>query len=221
MQTIEVLALKRNRRGVKIPFVDMICRYRSAVLLRMGARWIDGVFFNIFAVFMIGYLTQRLSMSRTEALTGVMVAAMVMCFFIPFFGRMSDLMGRARVYRWGSLICGASVLPAFWLMQTQAGNSLALSLGPAVPFGLFYAMVYGPEAALFAELFDPEVRYTGISFVYQFSGIFASGLTPIIATYLIAANGNQPWYLCAYVVFAALVSAACAAAIKGRATTPR
>ena len=41
------------------------------------------------------------------------------------------------------------------------------------------------------------------------------GITPIIATYLIAANGNQPWYLCAYVVFAALISAACAAAIQG------
>ncbi|MDI7048269.1 MFS transporter, partial [Escherichia coli] len=79
--------------------------------------------------FMIGYLTQRLSMSRTEALTGVMIAAMVMCFFIPFFGRMSDLMGRARVYRWGSLICGVSVLPAFWLMETQAGNTLAVWLG--------------------------------------------------------------------------------------------
>jgi hypothetical protein len=35
--------------------------------------------------------------------------------------------------------------------------------------------VYGPEAALFAELFDARVRYSGISFVYQFSGIFASG----------------------------------------------
>jgi MHS family metabolite:H+ symporter-like MFS transporter len=77
-------------------------------------------------------------------------------------------------------------------------------------------MVYGPEAALFCDLFDAPVRYTGISFVYQFSGIFASGITPIIATYLIAANGTQPWYLCAYVIFAALVSAACAMAMKDK-----
>jgi uncharacterized membrane protein YfcA len=64
------------------------------------------------------------------------------------------------------------------------------------------------------------VRYTGISFVYQFSGIFASGITPIIATYLIAANGNQPWYLCGYVMFAALISAACGAAIQSRVSQP-
>jgi MHS family metabolite:H+ symporter-like MFS transporter len=217
METPEFLALKRNRRAVKIPFIDMITRYRSEVLLGMGARWIDGVFFNIFAVFMIGYLTQRLSMSRTEALTGVMIAAMVMCFFIPFFGRMSDLMGRARVYRWGSLICGVSVLPAFWLMETQAGNTLAVWLGVVIPFGIFYAMVYGPEAALFAELFDPEVRYTGISFVYQFSGIFASGLTPIIATALLRLDGGKPWYVCVYVILSALLSAWAARAMERRA----
>src|SRR5215467_16160887 len=77
-------------------------------------------------------------------------------------------------------------------------------------------MCYGPEAALFCDLFDASVRYTGISFVHQFLGIFASRITPIIATYLIAANGDQPWYLCAYVVFAALVSAACAGQSRGR-----
>jgi hypothetical protein len=62
-------------------------------------------------------------------------------------------------------------------------------------------MCYGPGAALFCKLFDARVRYTWISFVHQFSGIFASGITPIIVTYLIAANGNQHWYLCAYVVW--------------------
>jgi MFS family permease len=86
-----------------------------------------------------------------------------------------------------------------------------------IPFGIFYAMVYGPEAALFAELFDPEVRYTGISFVYQFSGIFASGLTPIIATALLRLDGGKPWYVCGYVILSALLSAWSARAMERRA----
>ncbi|GAB7524170.1 MFS transporter [Paraburkholderia sp. 2C] len=218
METPEFLALKRNRREAKIPFVDMMTRYRGAVVLGMGARYIDGVFFNVFAVFSIGYLTQHLSMSRTDALLGVMIAAVVMCFFIPLFGRMSDQLGRARVYRWGSLICGLSVLPAFWLMESQPGNTLMIWLAIVVPFGIFYAMVYGPEAALFAELFDANVRYTGISFVYQFSGIFASGLTPIIATALMRVNQGKPWMVCAYVMLSALISAWSARAIERRAS---
>jgi hypothetical protein len=67
--------------------------------------------------------------------------------------------------------------------------------------------VYGPQAALFSELFDTRVRYTGISFVYQFSGIFASGLTPIIATALLPLGGDKPWLICIYVLAVSLVSA--------------
>ncbi|MFM0598258.1 MULTISPECIES: MFS transporter [Paraburkholderia] len=216
METPEFIALKRGGREARIPFVDMITRYRSEVMLGMGARYIDGVFFNVFAVFSIGYLTQHVAMSRTDALLGVMIAAAVMCFFIPLFGSLSDRIGRAKVYFWGSLICGVSVFPSFWLIEMQPGNTLLIWTAIVIPFGIFYAMVYGPEAALFAELFDAKVRYTGISFVYQFSGIFASGLTPIIATILMRLNGGKPWTVCAYVLFSALVSALSARAIERR-----
>jgi MFS family permease len=79
-------------------------------------------------------------------------------------------------------------------------------LAVLVPFGLVYPAVYGPEAAIFSEMFDTRVRYSGVSFVYQTSGIFASGLTPIIATWLLATGGNRPWLFCGYVVFVSLVS---------------
>lgn len=104
------------------------------------------------------------------------------------------------------------VFPAFWLFST--GSLPLIALGIVFPFGVLYAMCYGPEAALFSDLFDARVRYTGISFVYQFSGIVASGITPIIATYLLARGDGQPWQVCAYVVFAALVSMVSALAIR-------
>ena len=153
-------------------------------------------------------------MDRTDALLGVMIAALVMCFFIPLFGSLSDRIGRARVYMWGALICGASAYPAFWLMESQPANTLVIWLAIVIPFGICYAAVYGPEAALFFELFDANVRYTGVSFVYQFSGIFASGLTPIIATALWKLSGGKWWTICAYVLFSALVSACSARAIE-------
>src|SRR5256885_8320732 len=80
---------------------------------------------------------------------------------------------------WSSDVCSSDL--AFWLMADSGGNMLLIWIAIVVPFGILYAAVYGPEAALFCDLFDAKVRYTGISFVYQFSGIFASGITPIIA----------------------------------------
>jgi MFS family permease len=131
-----------------------------------------------------------------------------------FSGALSDRIGRRKVYAIGSIVTGLSSYAAFWLLNNSGGNTLILWLAIIVPFGVLYASVYGPEAALFAELFDARVRYSGISFVYQFSGIFASGITPIIATALLAQGGGQPWLICAYVMFAAVVSAACALAMN-------
>ncbi|UIF91078.1 MFS transporter [Cupriavidus sp. UYPR2.512] len=206
-ETPEFAVIKQRNAETQIPFVDMMRRYPGNILKGMGARYIDGVFFNIFGVFSITYLTQTIHISRTEALVGVMAAAIAMCFFIPFFGHLSDRIGRTRVYFWGSLITALSAFPAFWLMLNSGGNTMLLWLSIVVPFGILYAAVYGPEAALFCELFDARVRYTGISFVYQFSGIFASGITPIIATALLRSGGGKPWQICAYVAFAGLVSA--------------
>ncbi|MFP3335251.1 MFS transporter, partial [Pseudomonas sp. SIMBA_064] len=85
---------------------------------------------------------------------GVMAAALVMCFFIPYFGRLSDRIGRSRVYCWGSLITAISAFPGFWLMLNSEGNMMLVWLAIIIPLGILYAAVYGPEAALFCELFD-------------------------------------------------------------------
>lgn len=191
-------------RDEGLPIADLARRYPKSVILGMGARYIDGVFFNIFAVFSILYLTKYVGMERTFALWTVASAALLMVVFIPLFGRVSDWLGRPRTYAIGSALLALSVFPAFALMST--GDPVLVVLGIVLPFGVVYPMCYGPEAALFADLFDPRVRYTGISFVYQFSGIFASGITPMVATYLMAANDNDPFWMCMYVVFAGVVS---------------
>lgn len=208
METPEFAKLKSKRAEVKVPFASMITNYPKEVMAGMCARFIDGVFFNIFAVYSIAFLTQQLKIPRTEALLGVCMAALVMCLFIPYFGGVSDRFGRTRTYFWGSLITGFSALPAFWIWLHYPEQTILVWAALVIPFGVLYAAIYGPEAALFCDLFAPEVRYTGISFVYQFSGIFSSGLTPLVAAILVkefAPNGG--WAVAWYCVFAGIVSA--------------
>lgn len=199
--------VKEEKKEAKVPFVELLRTHRKNVLLGMGARFVEGVTFNIFGVFSIAYVTTALGMSRQTALLGVIIAAALMLFTIPMYGMLSDRFGRRKLYGYGSLGIGLTVFPAFWLMEMQ--SPLMVWIAITVPFALIYPAIYGPQAALFSELFDTRVRYSGVSFVYQFSGIFASGLTPLIATELLRVNGQEPWLICAYVVVASLISAAC------------
>jgi MFS transporter, MHS family, shikimate and dehydroshikimate transport protein len=215
METPEFAKLKQEGAEAKVPFAAMIADYPKEIVAGMGARYVDGVFFNIFGVYSIAYLTQQFKVPRTEALLSVTVAALIMCFFIPLFGRLSDRLGRTVVYSWGSLITGISAIPAFWIWMNYSNEPILVATALIFPFAILYASIYGPEAALFCDLFRPQVRYTGISFVYQFSGIFASGLTPIIATALVQTYGiNGGWAIALYCTFAGAVSALSALWIK-------
>ena len=54
-------------------------------------------------------------------------------------------------------------------------------------------MMYGPQAALLAELFSTEVRYSGASLGYQLGAILGGGFAPIIATSLLVFAGSSMW----------------------------
>ncbi|GAB3677737.1 MFS transporter [Salinisphaera aquimarina] len=206
MESPQFEQAKKSGREIKVPFAELLRRHPKNIVLGMGARYIDGVVFNVYAVFAISYLTSQLHLSRTMVLGGVFAAALIMAFTIPYFGALSDRHGRRKVYGVTSIVCGIASFGTFMVFQATA-NPLWIWLAIILPFGIAYAGVYGPEAALFCELFDTEVRYSGVSFVYQFSGIFASGLTPLIATALLDLGGGNPWLIATYTLVVAVISA--------------
>jgi MFS transporter, MHS family, shikimate and dehydroshikimate transport protein len=217
LRIMETPAFKRAQDENKIapvPVVELFSTHSKNTVLGLGARYIEGVTFNIYGVFLIFYLTNILHMSRQIALAAVMISSAIMIILLPVCGRWSDRVGRRRMFGIAGLLIGILSFPAFWLMGTL--SPILTILAVVVPFGIIYAAVYGPEAALFSELFDTRVRYTGISFVYQFSGIYASGLTPIIATALLAPGGNQPWLICLYILAVSIISAVSVFAMTDR-----
>ncbi len=128
-----------------------------------------------------------------------------MAALLPVSGLLVDRFGAKVVYGSGiAAYGGVAVFPAFALFNIRSVTAYAIAM--VVVFGVIHAWFYGAQGTLYASLFPTRVRYTGLSTVYQLSGVYASGLTPLILTALIAAGHGKPWLACGYLVFTAVVS---------------
>lgn len=208
-ETKDFSEAKAKLPEAKYPLLDAFKRYPKMMLACMGARFIDGVSFNVFGVYSLTFLTQNHGIDRTHALWAVMISSVVMSVFIPVWGHVADRIGKAKVYGICALILGFASFPAFWVIENHADSFFLVCLAIGLPFGILHSAVFGTMASLFSESFDPSVRYSGISFVYQFTAIFASGLTPLFATVLTGWADGEPWYLCAYFAIVGVLSASC------------
>lgn len=206
----------KDKSKKALPIVRVCKNHPFNILLGVGARWVDGVFFNVLAVFVITYLVQYIHVDRTSALVVVMIAALLMCPFIAFFGHMADKYGRGKVYGICAVLCGISIFPSFWLMQNSNGNLFMIAIAIIIPLSIFYAGIFGPEAAVFADLFPADVRYTGISICYQFPGFLVAGIVPGLCTYFMGITGGDPIYVCLYTMLACFTSALAGSVIQKR-----
>ena len=66
--------------------------------------------------------------------------------------------------------------------------------------------LWGILGVFLADLFPVRLRYSGISFSFQVSGIIGGGFAPIIATVLIQWSGGASWPVAAYMSVIALIS---------------
>jgi MFS family permease len=189
-------------------------RARRNALLGLLSRWAEGSAFNTWGVFAISYATGALGFHKVPVLVVVTIAALTMAVLLPVSGRLTERFGARRVYLVGVACYGLGTFPAFALFGTK--NLLLFGLAMVVVFGVVHALFYGAQGTLYSSLYPTATRYTGLSFVYQVSGIYASGVTPMILTALIAATGKTPWLACAYLVATAVISVVATALIRDR-----
>jgi MHS family shikimate/dehydroshikimate transporter-like MFS transporter len=207
------LKLKEEKQEARVPFVDLWRSHPKNVILGMGARYIEGVCFNTYAVYVLSYLTTTQKLPQSGVLAAITVASLITIFIIPLWGGLSDRIGRRFQFGVAALASGLLIFPAFAVFA-QPMSTPWVWAAIIIPLGIVYPALYGPQAALFSELFDTRVRYSGVSFVYHFSGIFSSGLTPLIMSWLLLKGGGQPWLICVYVAIVSLISTISVAAMK-------
>jgi MFS family permease len=203
-----------RQAAATVPIRDIIREPRSRrnTVLGLLSRWGEGSAFNTWGVFAISYATGALGLHRVSVLVVVTIAALLMAVLLPVSGALTDRFGARRVYLAGIACYGLAAFPAFALFGTK--NLIWFGLAMILVFGVVHALFYGAQGTLYSALYPTGTRYTGLSFVYQFSGIYASGVTPMILTSLIAVAGGTPWVACSYLVATAGISVLATARIR-------
>ncbi|MCP6491137.1 MFS transporter, partial [Klebsiella pneumoniae] len=89
----------------------------------------------------------------------------------------------------GAGFCVLFAFPFFLLLDSK--STLIIWCSMILGYNLGPTMMFAVQPTLFTRMFGTKVRYTGLSFAYQFSAILG-GLSPLIASSLLALGGGKP-----------------------------
>jgi metabolite-proton symporter len=191
-----------QRSVARAPALEVIRRHPKEILLSALIRLAEQAPFYLFTAFIFSYGTTNLGASRDLLLTAVLGASILSFVSIPFFGYLSDRIGRRRMYLIGVATMG--VFGFLYVGLLESGSTTLLVL--AIVLSLIpHDMMYGPQAALIAEGFPARLRYSGASLGYQLASVIAGGPAPIIATALLVATGSG-WSIAGFILACAVVS---------------
>jgi len=201
-----------ERQVVRRPVLDVIRQQPREIglsaLVRMGEQAPQ----YIFIAFIFAYGTGTLGVSRDFLLASVVAAQALSFGTIPLAGHISDLVGRRKVYVVGAALMGVFGFVYFALLNTR---SLALIFVAILLAVIPHGLMYGPQAALIAELFPGRVRYSGASLGYQLASVIAGGPAPLIAAWLLArTHSSTP--IAIYILACAVISLAAIAMMQDR-----
>jgi MFS family permease len=196
----------KNKKTAKLPVIEVCKRHPKEILLSAGARFAEQMPFYVFTTFVLSYVvSDEVGLSETFALNAVMCAAAVQLFTLPFFSRLSDNIGRKKVYFAGVIGVGIYGFIYFGLLNT--GSAVLVFIAILVSLVPHDAM-YGPQAALIAESFPTSLRYAGAGIGYQLASVFAGGPAPLVAAILVEKFGTG-YAISVFILFSCVVSYLC------------
>jgi MFS family permease len=207
LESPEFEAVRKTDDVVKRPLVEVIRTEWPTILSSAFVRMGEQAPFYLFTSFVLTYGTKHLDLTRDHLLDYILIAATIGLISVPLFGHLSDIYGRRRVYGTGIVLTALFAFPYFGLLNTKESVLVLIAIVVSL---IFHDMQYGPQAALIAEGFGANLRYSGAGLGYQLSSVIAGGPAPLIATKILQETNSSTgisWYIigCCVLGFAALL----------------
>ncbi|MFF6984654.1 MFS transporter [Streptomyces sp. NPDC008343] len=180
--------LEDNGGRERFPLIATVRNQPLAVVRVLGITVSGFVWGYMIQAFGLSYATGTLKIESSTMLWSIALASALEIVAIPFWGWLSDRIGRRVVIGMGLVCTVAYAYPFFMLLETRSTPMIMLAMVLAIP--ICKDMVFGPQAALVAELFEARIRYSGVSVGREFGGAVFGGTAPFIGAALHSATGS-------------------------------
>ncbi|MCS3841893.1 MFS transporter [Microbacterium sp. AK031] len=191
--------LAERKEKAKMPIVQL---FRKHTLLVVIAALVfagnNAIGYMTTGGYIQGYTTDPegpIGLERGPVLWAVTGSAVTWLLTTLFAGWISDRIGRRNTYIAGWIMQLGGVILLFPLVNTGNVGSIFAALA-ILTIGLGFT--YGPQAALYTELFPASIRFSGVSISYAIGAIVGGAFAPTIAAAIVAATGSTEmvtWYL--------------------------
>ncbi len=191
--------IAERREATKMPIVQLFRKHWLLVLIAaLVFAGNNAVGYMTTGGYVQGYATNPegpIGLDRGPVLWAAAAASVVWLLSTWFAGWLSDRVGRRTTYIIGWVLLLPAIFALFPLVNQGTITSLTLALCLlAVGLGL----TYGPQAALYTELFPASIRFSGVSISYAIGAILGGAFAPTIAQAIVQATGSTEgvtWYL--------------------------
>ncbi|MCF7545419.1 MFS transporter [Pseudomonas petrae] len=214
-ETQDFIEANKDSKPRPAPLIEAVKGHWRTILLVALIRPGEQASFYLLSTFVVLYGFQTLGLGREVILNAVLIAAVVACFTVPFFGWLSDRIGRRKTYLGGAIAMVLFAFPYFYLLDTRIPLLVIVAIAALM---VIHDAMYGSQAAYIAESFPAHIRYTGASLGYQGASIIAGGPAPLISLWLFQ-TFHTGYAVAAFLATLALISAI-ASFILGRQKKP-
>lgn len=136
--------------------------------------------------FFISYTTKVLEMPVAPILLATTIGSVGWLIFTLVGGWLSDKIGRRATFVIGYALVFVWMIPMFLMIDT--GNIVLYTIAIFVlTVGL--GLSYGPQSAMYAEMFPAQIRYSGISIGYALGAILGGAFAATVAQILLETTG--------------------------------
>jgi MFS family permease len=203
-------AMHQRRKESSAPLKDLLRDYSKDILRTALTFMANNAAGYILIAFLISYGLNTLKLPTNQILLMSTLAAFGWFAFTLLGGLMGDWIGRVRTFQIGYGLMVLWAIPMWFLIDT--GN-IALFFVGALGLTIGLGLSYGPQAALYAELFPARVRYSGVAISYALGAILGGAFAPAIAQWIIGTSGES-WRVGAYITLLAVISFAAVSSIR-------